>query len=212
MKRLLVDIDDTLYPKGAGPFAHVSARIDAYVKERLRMGPARARRLRRSYVRRYGSTLKGLMIHHDVDPHPFLQEVHDVPVEEMLHVDEGLVQTLSSLECGLTAFSNASLDYAGRVLRALGIDEFFDDLFTIEYMDFIPKPLEYPYLKVMEFYGQSPEGFIMVDDRIANVETAIAIGMEGVVVGDGAPDTLSCPYVPDIYGIRDVISEKGVKK
>ncbi|MCD6569901.1 MAG: pyrimidine 5'-nucleotidase [Deltaproteobacteria bacterium] len=204
MKTILVDVDDTLYPKGTGPFKEVSKRIDEYVMSKLDLSLKDAKARRKKYIAKYGSTLGGLMRHHSVDPKAFLQDVHDVPVEEMLKPDARLRKILNEISYRLVIFSNASLDYVNRVLHCLDISDVFDDLFTIEYMDFIPKPKPYPYYKIMELYNMKPGDFIVVDDRPQNVSTAMDVGMRGIIVGgtNHLPGALS---IPDIYAISDVI-------
>jgi putative hydrolase of the HAD superfamily len=205
VKTILVDVDDTLYPKGTGPFALVNRMIDEYVMSWCRVGAAEAAGLRREYIAAYGSTLGGLMRHHGVDPDHYLKFVHDVPVEELLSRDERLGEVLAGVRGELVVFSNGSRDYVERVLAALGIARYFRDLFTIEFMDYIPKPRDYPYKKVMELYGRAPGDFVLVDDRGPNVKTARALGMGAVLVSPGQADGDTL-IIPDIYAISRVIS------
>jgi len=197
MKMVFLDVDDTLYRKGTGPFPLVNKKIDNNVMSRCRVDLERARRLRKEYIHTYGSTLGGLMKHHGVDPEEYLKDVHDVPVEDLLGPDEKLRDTLMKISYELIVFSNGSAEYVNRVLAALGISDLFSDRFTIEYMDFIPKPMPYPYLKIMELYGMTPDRCVVVDDRLPNVHTAIDMGMEAVLVGKG-------PAVPRASGINDI--------
>lgn len=204
MKIVLLDVDDTLYPKGTGPFKYVNNEIDSYVMSWCNMDRDRARTLRKEYIKTYGSTLGGLMRNHGVDPEDYLAKVHNVPVEDLLSPDERLRNTLKGLPYELIIFSNGSAEYVGRILNALGIADLFRDLFTIEYMDFIPKPKPYPYHKIMELYGKRPEECIMVDDRPDNVHTAADMGMEGILVGEKvcSPGTSG---IQEIYDIARVI-------
>jgi len=204
MKIVLLDVDDTLYPKGTGPFQYVNDEIDAYVKSWCKIDGDKARDLRREYVNAYGSTLGGLMLHHGVDPDDYLRKVHDVPVEDLLSRDERLRNTLKNIPYELIVFSNGSAEYVKRILEALGIADLFSDLFTIEYMDYIPKPLQYPYQKFMELYGQKPEQCVVVDDRLPNIHTAVDMGMEAVLVGQEIPSQ-KVPGIQDIYEIARVI-------
>ena len=45
---------------------------------------AEADSLRSQYWQRYGTTLAGLMREHDIDPGPYLTEVHDIPLDRLL--------------------------------------------------------------------------------------------------------------------------------
>ncbi len=204
-KLILVDVDDTLYPKGTGPFPHVNRRIDDYVMARCSLGIDEAKELRRRYIRSYGSTLGGLMKHYGVDPDHYLKAVHDVPVEDLLKQDLQLKRTLSGIENEMVVFSNGSAEYVKRVLKALGVSDLFRDLFTIEFMDFIPKPREYPYRKAIELYGRRPEECVLVDDRVPNIRTALGMGMGRVVVGSDSPAE-GVRAIPDIYAIEQAVS------
>jgi putative hydrolase of the HAD superfamily len=205
MKVILVDVDDTLYSKGKGPFALVNRMIDEYVMSWCKVDSAGARELRGRYINAYGSTLGGLMKHHGVDPDHYLKFVHDVPVEELLARDDRLGEVLSGIRCEMVIFSNGSREYVERVLQALGVSRYFTDLFTIEFMDYIPKPRDYPYKKIMELYGNGPDDFILVDDRLPNIQTARELGMGTVLVGQAQADK-EILIIPDIYAISRAIS------
>ncbi len=204
MKLILIDVDDTLYPKGTGPFPHVNRRIDEYVMSWCSLDLAEAKALRKRYIGSYGSTLGGLMKHFHVNPDHYLKAVHDVPVESLLKQDDKLRSTLAGIQNEMIVFSNGSADYVRRVLRVLGISELLHDLFTIEFMDYVPKPMDYPYRKIMELYGRRPEDCIMVDDRLPNIRTAMGMGMETIAVGLDSP-LPGALIIPDIYAISQVV-------
>lgn len=204
MKLMLVDVDYTLYPKDTGPFTHVNQRIEDYVAASLGMEKGRVRLLRSDYIREFGSTLGGMMHHHNTDPYDFIKDVHDVPVEEILSEDERLIEALSAVSLPMIVFTNGSRDYASRVLGALGVKEYFMDIFSIEDMAFIPKPLAEPYEKVIERYGCDPSDVICVDDRADNVRTAQSLGMHGILLGmDAGADAET--YIQSIYELPDAV-------
>jgi putative hydrolase of the HAD superfamily len=90
------------------------------------------------------------------------------------------------------------------VLNALGVKEYFVDIFSIEDMDFIPKPLAAPYEKVVEKYGCEPSEVIFVDDRADNVETAQSLGMHGILLGID-PGVDAEMYIQNIYELPDAV-------
>ena len=203
MKLILLDVDDTLYPKGAGPFNLVSGKIEEYVMSWCGLDIEETRALRDRYVDTYGSTLGGLMKHHGVDPDDYLEKVHDVPVEKLLHRDERLKSIISGIMHNMVVFSNGSVDYVRRVLRSLDVLELLGDLFTIEFMDYIPKPRTYPYRKLLELYGASPGDCMLLDDRLPNVLTARDMGMKAVLVGADSP-VPGVAAIPDIYSMAEI--------
>lgn len=205
MKTILLDVDDTLYPKGTGPFAYVNNRIDMYVMSVCNVDLEGARRLRKTYIKAYGSTMQGLMRDHGIDPGHYLKDVHDVPVEDLLTKDRRLKNVLKSFDGDIVVFSNGSYEYACRILHALDIETLIFDLFTIEYMDFIPKPLTWPYCKAMALYGRKNHDYLAVDDSIANIHTALDLGMAGVLIGSKDPQGRA-PCVPNIYELCSVVA------
>lgn len=210
MRTLLMDVDYTLYPKGTGPFIDVSRNIETYVRNRLGLDQAQTKALRKSYIERFGSTLGGLMHDHGVDPQEYLQFVHDVPVEDLLDKDARLADTLAGLQAPLIAFSNGSTAYIRRVLGALGVEPLFDDIFSIEDMEFIPKPLPFPYRKLITKFGLSPDGVLMVDDMFANIMTARELGMHAILV-DKDIRTDMC-VIPDIHALPRAIAAMDLMK
>jgi putative hydrolase of the HAD superfamily len=204
MKLILVDVDYTLYPKGTGPFKQVNQRIEDYVMSSLSMERDHVKFLRNDYIKNFGSTLGGMMHHHNTDPYEFIRDVHDVPVEDILEEDDRLKEALSAISLPMVAFTNGSRAYALRVLNALGVKEYFMDIFSIEDMDFIPKPLTAPYEKVVEKYGCEPSEVIFIDDRTENVETAQALGMHSILLGID-PDVDAEMYIQNIYELPDAV-------
>src|SRR5690606_11542199 len=78
------DLDNTLYPRHTNLFAQVDRRIRDYVERLLAVPPEEAHRIQKDYYRRYGTTLRGLMVEHGIRPDDFLEYVHDIdhsPVE-----------------------------------------------------------------------------------------------------------------------------------
>ena len=90
----IFDLDNTLYPSSANLFAAVDARMTAYVARHLGIEPEAAYRVQKDYFLRHGTTLSGMMAEHDVDPHAFLADVHDIEMD-VLSVDAPLVAAIA---------------------------------------------------------------------------------------------------------------------
>lgn len=175
----LFDLDDTLYPSSLGFFRLVSARIRAYMMRTLDLDEPTATQLQRQYWREYGTSLAGLMARHDVDPVPFLREVHAVPVEEVLRPDAELARALATLPGTRHVFTNAPEPYARRVLGALGIEPLFARTFDIVSFGYEPKPRPAPYEKVTRELGPAAR-VILIDDAPRNLPPARARGWRTV--------------------------------
>jgi len=175
-------VDNTLYPSGCGLFERVDARIDAFLLTRVGVPEPEVPALRRRYREVYGVTLAGLMAEHGVDPGEYLGFVHDVGVEEVLAPDPELQEALARLPGDKVAFTNGSEEHARAVLRRLGVEGVFGAVFDIAFMGYVPKPRPEGYRRLLAALGASPGECWMVDDLVANLDTAKELGMETVLV------------------------------
>ena len=125
----IFDLDNTLYPASTRLFDLIDARMTAYVGRVTGHDPVEARRVQKEYFRDHGTTLAGLMKHHDVEPKHFLDDVHAIEMERIAP-DERLNRALERLPGRRFLFTNGDADYAGRVLAAIGIGDHFHGLST----------------------------------------------------------------------------------
>jgi putative hydrolase of the HAD superfamily len=186
---LFLDLDDTLYPHTCGLWEAVGARIQSYTELTLDVNAEEASRLRGHYLSEYGTTLNGLMHHHQIDPLEYLTYVHDVPVERLLLPDPELRTMLSSINIPRVVFTNAHREYAQRVLQQLGILDLIHQIIDILALDYSNKPNPESYRRALALAGHPPaETCVMVDDRYPNLAAAAKFGLTTVLVGDGLYD------------------------
>lgn len=211
LRCLLFDLDNTLYPRELGIFDRVVERIWDYLILRMGFEEEVAAALRKEYVRNYGSTLRGLMIHHHIDPEDYLDYVHDVGVESILAPNPGLQALLRSLPFRKALFTSSHRPHAVKVLRCLGIEEYFPYIFDITMTRYIPKPNIEPYQQVLQALSIPGEGCMMIEDVAANLEPAKALGMTTVLVSPEAVTANgSIDYViSDILQLRPLLEEMG---
>ncbi len=74
----LFDLDNTLYPLESGLGALMEPVITQFVMEATGLPRERAYALQKRYLAEEGLTLRGLMIHHGVDPDAYHARFHDV--------------------------------------------------------------------------------------------------------------------------------------
>ena len=172
---LLFDLDDTLYPASVGLFPLVSARIRSYIERKLGLDEHQAREIQRRYWKHYGTSLRGLMVHHGLDPEPFLEFVHGVPVEDHLKADADLRAILASLPGVRHVFTNGPESWARRVLATLAVDDLFERTFDIASFGYVPKPNAEPYEVVTQALGPQAR-IVLIDDSPANLAPARARG------------------------------------
>ena len=132
----IFDLDNTLYPPETQFMKLVEKRINQYVVRASGMASDAAMVAQKGYLRDYGTSLAGLMANYRVDPHDFLAEVHDVPLDA-LSPDPGLRAGLERLDGPRLIFTNGSLAHAERVLERLELTDLFDGLFALEDADLI---------------------------------------------------------------------------
>ncbi|MCW5574468.1 MAG: pyrimidine 5'-nucleotidase [Burkholderiales bacterium] len=179
----IFDLDNTLHDASPHIFPHINRAMNAYLQQHLQLDEASAGELRRSYWRRYGATLLGLMRHHGTDPRHFLWHTHQFPdLERMVVGEPRLRHALRRLPGRKFVFSNAPVHYARAVLRVLGIGSLFDAVFSIERVGFRPKPDAYGFLKLCRAHHLRPRRCIMVEDSLENLRTAKRLGMKTVWV------------------------------
>lgn len=182
----LFDMDDTLYPRECGLMKRVQDRINAFFVRTVGLEADEARLLQRQYLRDHGTSLSGLMLNHDVDPHAFLDEVHRVELD-CLTPDPVLREGLSRLPGRRLVFTNGAAAHAERVLTALQIADLFDDVFHIEASDLIPKPDPRAFQAMITRHGVDPRRAAFFEDTEKNLKPAADMGMATVLVGAHAP-------------------------
>ena len=197
---VLFDLDNTLYPASSGVMKGIDIRITEYVQNLLGIEIAQAQELRRHYYRTYGTTLNGLQRHHGVDAEHYLSHVHDLAIESFLTSDAELDQLLSELTATKAIFTNSPVEYARRVLRAMGIERHFAHVFDIRFSGFRPKPDPIVYQSVLDTLGVAGAAAILVEDSSQNLPPARALGMTTILVGEPSDaDAALADYVtPDV--------------
>ena len=186
LTHLVFDLDNTLYPPTLGVVERVDALINRFMIERLGMTPQAANDARARYREEHGTTLNGLMIHHQVVPDDYLEHVHAIEVEDLLQPDAALLAMLESLPQRKVVLTNGSAAHAERVLARLGVRGCFGNIFSLERVAYVPKPFPAAFEAVLGALGAAPERCLVIDDRSDNLHTAHALGMRTLLVGSAA--------------------------
>jgi len=183
----LFDLDNTLHNASPHIFPHINRAMREYIERHLGLDESAANRLRQDYWQRYGATLLGLIHHHAIDPHHFLNETHQFPeLARMLVFEKPLLHTLKRLPGRKILFSNAPRAYAEAVLKLTGLDRHFAAVYTIESLKFRPKPMPQGFRALLRAEGLNPRHCIMVEDSLDNLLTARKLGMKTVWVSAGS--------------------------
>lgn len=179
------DLDNTLYPASSRLFDQVDWNMTRYVAELLDIDQVEARRLQKDYFRSFGTTMRGLMTVHGIDPSAFLDYVHDIDVTG-LPVDSLMIEALAALPGRKVIYTNGSKGHADNITKHLGIDGYFEGCFDIIDAAYTPKPALESYHAMCDAFGIDPAEAVMVEDMAKNLVPAAELGMTTVWVDTGA--------------------------
>ena len=182
----IFDLDNTLYHVSANLFDQIDRRMCNYVDEFLNIPAAEAYKVQKSFFREHGTTLRGMMECHDMDPGPYLDYVHEIDFSP-IETDEVMAKALAALPGRKIVFTNAATDYALKVIERLGVDHHMEDVFDIVDAGYIPKPAPEVYTQFVEKYDIEPSRAVMVEDMARNLIPAAALGMKTVWVQTDRP-------------------------
>ena len=153
LEYLVFDLDETIYPRRSGLMQAISARISAYMVERMGLDPAKVPALRRQYWEMYGTTSRGLQLLHGLDVVDYMEYVHDLPVAAYVDADPALDVALSSLPQRKVVFTNATAAHAYAVLQAVGVLQHFDAVYDVFYAGHQGKPSLDAYQRLLSDLG-----------------------------------------------------------
>jgi len=200
----IFDLDNTLYPARTNLFAQIDVRMGRFIGDLLNVDAVEARRVQKDWFHAHGMSLKGLMVEHGVDPHVFLDYVHDIDVD-VVEAAPVLVAAITALPGRKLIFTNADTPYAERVLDRLGLGGAFEVIHDIHATGYRPKPDIAAYQAMCAAYRIDPHAALFVEDMARNLVPAKAIGMTTVWVDNGSeqgPHDTPPAYVD--YRITDV--------
>jgi len=176
------DLDNTLYPRHCDLFSQIDVLMTDHVVELTGLERTEARNLQKALYRDYGTTLKGLMDTHDIDPHAFLSVVHNIDYSPLPKNPE-LGEMLKALPGRKLIYTNGSVSHAKNTLAAMDIShEIFDSIFDIVASDFEPKPHAAPFEKFLRDHDVDATRAAMFEDLPRNLEPAKANGMVTVLI------------------------------
>jgi len=152
-----------------------------YIMNHLDLDENGAHELRQHYWHIYGATLKGLTRHHGIKPDHFLGETHQFPeLQKMVIRRKRLRHWLQRLPGRKVVFTNAPRHYALRVLYLLGIDDQFEEIFSVESSRFHPKPSVRGFAQMLQSIGARGSDCVMLEDSLPALRTAKRMGMKTI--------------------------------
>jgi putative hydrolase of the HAD superfamily len=175
------DLDNTLYPHHLNLWQQVDDRIRSFVADFLKVSKDDAFRVQKDYYRRYGTTMRGLMVEHGLDPDTYLEYVHAID-HSPLQPNAALGAALERLPGRKLILTNGTRKHARAVMQRLEIERHFEDVFDIAAADLDPKPLPQVYERFLKLHQVDPRKSAMFEDLARNLEVPHTLGMTTVLV------------------------------
>jgi putative hydrolase of the HAD superfamily len=175
------DLDNTLYPHHLNLWHQVDERIRDYIVDFLKITHDEAFRLQKDYYRRYGTTLRGLMEEHGLEPDEFLELVHRID-HSPLTPNPALGAAIAKLQGRKFILTNGTRAHADAVMARLEISQHFDDVFDIKAAALEPKPRPQVYERFLARHDVDPAKAALFEDLARNLEVPHALGMTTVLV------------------------------
>ena len=179
IKNIIFDCDGILYKELDSVFGQVSKKMGKYISRKLNVDLKKAKELQRNYFHQYNTSLNGLMIHHKIDPHEFLEYVHDIDLD-FLKKDTVLREELLKLDTKKFVYTNGSRNHVNNITKHLGIDDLFDGVFDIVDGQFIPKPQIEPFKVLIKKFDINPEETVFIDDIAKNLSVKKELNLKTV--------------------------------
>ena len=185
---IFFDLDDTLYPTSTGLWHAIKERMNIYMRDRMGFDPAEIPSLREKYYLQYGTTLRGLQANHEIDVEDFLAFVHDLPLGDYIQPNPALCEIIASLGTRNMVFTNADAAHAGRVLRALALEDCFEAVVDVNVVAPYCKPMPESFQIAMRMAGESDPGrCVMIDDLPRTTQAAREAGLFSILFGQETP-------------------------
>jgi len=184
------DLDNTLYPHHLNLWQQVDERIRDYIARFLKITHDDAFKKQKQYYKQYGTSMRGMMTEHGMEPDDFLNYVHKID-HSPLEPNPALGAAIESLPGRKLILTNGTREHADAVMRRLDIHMHFEDVFGIIEAGLEPKPLPQTYDKFLKLHGVDPAKAAMFEDLSRNLEVPHSLGMTTVlVVPEGTREVL----------------------
>ncbi len=179
------DLDDTLYPSQAGLWHAIKERMNLYMREHMDISEEEIPVLREKYFMQYGTTLRGLQAHHNINTADFMAFVHDLPLGTYLTHDPLQREIIASLPTRNLIFTNADIHHAQRVLTQLQLLDLFPLIVDVNAVAPYCKPMAESFAIAMQLAGETdPSRCVMIDDIDRTTQAARKAGLRTILVGE----------------------------
>lgn len=206
---IFFDLDDTLYPSNTGLWLAIKERMNIYMRERMGIPEEQISRIREKYFLQYGTTLRGLQAHHEIDVEDFLAFVHDLPVKDYLTPNPTLRSVIASLPTRNLIFTNADVCHAERVLTALDLRDQFETIVDVNAIAPYCKPMPESFRIAMQAAGETdPSKCVMIDDIHRTTRAAKEAGLFSILVHEIFPEDSADARLTDWKELKSILERQ----
>ena len=221
----IFDLDNTLYSQACGLWQRIDARITLFIETYLHLPRTEARARQKAYFSEYGTSLKGLVEKHGIDPKIYQRFVYDVDYR-LIPPDPGLIECLERLEGPKYIYTNASRAHVVRVLHQLSgssrpeqkpvplhdrdtedMPDWLSGCFDIHDSGLLPKPSQRAFEAMLAHFGLTNDTreTLFVDDLAQNLVTAKLCGTQTGLIRQDSNESAasSAAFAPD-YARKDL--------
>ena len=172
----LFDLDNTLYPARCNLFAQIDVRIGRYISDWLKVDAEEARRVQKQYWRDHGTSMRGMMSLHGVDPRHYLDYVHDIDYSPVAGQPGARAGRWPRCRAASSIFTAGDVPHAEKVMERLGVAHHFEAIFDIVAGDYWPKPHQAIYDKLVAKHDVDPTRAAFADDIVGQPQAGARHG------------------------------------
>jgi putative hydrolase of the HAD superfamily len=182
IRHILFDLDDTLYSANYGLDDRFLERLQEFTSTFLGMDRDECESLRREAITRYGTTLEWLCVEKGfTDTEGYFAFIHPENEADCLPPNPELRQFLMNLPCPCSVLTNSPRFHAERVIKKIGLEGVFLNVFDIASNGLKGKPHESAFRAALGILGLEAEEALFVDDYPRYVYGYILIGGKGLL-------------------------------
>lgn len=195
MKKLVFDLDGTLYNKQENSSLPVGERSINFLEKHLQLSREKAEEVWLDLLSKYKYGIMNFEKVNSFSREDFCDYVCDVDDMSYAEIVDELNQVLLSLEHDKYIFTDNTNKQTIKTLKYLGIDlEHFKSIFHAKSGDFLFKPHQDVYEKFLQENKLIGSDCIMFEDSVANLKPAKELGMVTVLINPKLEKTDFCDY------------------
>lgn len=206
---IFFDLDDTLYPSNTGLWHAIKERMNIYMRERMGFPEDQIAHIREKYFLQYGTTLRGLQAHHEINTQDYLAFVHDLPLTDYLTPNPTLRSIIASLPTRNLIFTNADIHHAERVLTILELRDLFEVIVDVNAVSPYCKPMPESFQIAMKLAGETdPSKCVMIDDIHRTTRAAKEAGLFSILYNEEVPIGAADAHLSDWNELRQLLERQ----